>query len=74
MEAAVTEKEIDSARESYRTVAYRTAVLFFGIVELSTIDPMYQFSLQWYQVLFGIGIDTAPKSDVLEDRLDNLRA
>ncbi|CAD7963334.1 unnamed protein product [Amoebophrya sp. A120] len=72
-EAAVTEKEIDEARESYRTVAYRASVLFFGIVELSNVDPMYQFSLQWFQNLFAIGIDQSTKSDVLDERLDILK-
>ncbi|CAD7943415.1 unnamed protein product [Amoebophrya sp. A25] len=72
-EAAVTEKEIDEARESYRTVAYRASVLFFGIVELSNVDPMYQFSLQWFQNLFAISIDQSAKSDVLSDRLDILK-
>jgi len=71
--AAVTEKNIDEARESYRTVAYRTAVLFFCIVELSGIDPMYQYSLQWFQQLFQISIDNAPKSDVFEERLQILK-
>eukprot|EP00392_Amoebophrya_sp_AT5.2_P013410 g13528.t1 len=68
-EAAVTEKEIDEARESYRTVAYRAA----GIVELSNVDPMYQFSLQWFQNLFSVAIEQSPKSEVLEERLDILK-
>ena len=67
---------LDMSQRSYRPVAYRTAVLFFGIatwwphlpekpcghagvchcqhlsasakVELANIDPMYQYSLQWF--------------------------
>jgi dynein heavy chain len=71
--AKVTEKNIDEARESYRPVAYRTSVLFFCIVELSTIDPMYQYSLQWFQQLFALSIDAAPKSDIFEQRLEILK-
>jgi dynein heavy chain len=71
--ARVTEIDIDVARESYRTVAYRTAVLFFCIVELTNIDPMYQYSLQWFQKLFGTCIDQAPQSEVLDERLSNLK-
>merc|ERR1712232_378827 len=71
--ARVTEIDIDAARESYRTVAYRTAVLFFCIVELTNIDPMYQYSLQWFQKLFSIGIDQAPTSEVFEERLQHLK-
>jgi len=71
--AKVTEENIDTTRESYRSVAYRTAVLFFAIVELTNIDPMYQYSLQWFQKLFGIAVDQSPKSDVLEERLNILK-
>jgi len=71
--AKVTEVNIDVAREGYRTVAYRSAVLFFCIVELSNIDPMYQYSLQWFQKLFTISIDNAPKSEDLAQRLEILK-
>eukprot|EP00928_Gymnodinium_smaydae_P009061 TRINITY_DN13347_c0_g3_i1.p1 TRINITY_DN13347_c0_g3~~TRINITY_DN13347_c0_g3_i1.p1 ORF type:complete len:4331 (+),score=1052.12 TRINITY_DN13347_c0_g3_i1:55-13047(+) len=71
--AATTEKEIDAARESYRTVAYRTAVLFFCIVELTNIDPMYQFSLQWFGQLFASVIEQSPKSDDFDERLGILK-
>jgi hypothetical protein len=43
-----TEKEIDSTRESFRPVAYRASLLFFCIFDLALIDPMYQYSLQWF--------------------------
>jgi dynein heavy chain len=71
--AKITEKSIDVARESYRPVAYRTAVLFFCIVELTNIDPMYQYSLQWFQNLFSLSVDVAPPSDVFEERLSILK-
>merc|ERR1719506_3001030 len=72
-EAAVTEKEIDEARESYRPLAFRASVLFFGVVEFAAIDPMYQFSLQWFQSLFSISVDQTEKADEFEQRLINLR-
>ena len=34
----------------------------FGIVEFAAIDPMYQFSLQWFQQLFQLSVDQTPKS------------
>lgn len=40
-ESAVTEVEIDKTRELYRPVAYRASVLFFTIIDLAAIDPMY---------------------------------
>eukprot|EP00744_Colponema_vietnamica_P000902 GILI01001554.1.p1 GENE.GILI01001554.1~~GILI01001554.1.p1 ORF type:complete len:2075 (+),score=684.51 GILI01001554.1:415-6225(+) len=71
-EAEETEKEIDAARESYRPVAFRSSLLFFCIVDLSTIDPMYQYSLQWFSNLFSMGIENAPSSSDLNQRLLNL--
>lgn len=40
-ESEITEKEIDTIRESFRPVAFRSQLLFFCIVDLATIDPMY---------------------------------
>ena len=71
-EAKQTEKEIDAARESYRPVAFRASLLFFCIVNLSNVDPMYQYSLQWFTRLFELGIDNAPNSGGLEERLVSL--
>jgi dynein heavy chain len=59
--SAVTEKEIDTTRELYRPVAYRASILFFAIVDLAAIDPMYQYSLQWFANLFGSSIDNSEK-------------
>ena len=42
------EKEIDETRENFRTVAFRASLLFFCITDLDNIDPMYQYSLQWF--------------------------
>jgi len=36
-----TEIEIDKSREGYRSVAFRASLLFFCIIELSVVDPMY---------------------------------
>lgn len=44
-DSKITEAQIDEARESYRPVAYRASLLFFCIIDLSIIDPMYQYSL-----------------------------
>lgn len=44
-DSKITEKQIDEARESYRPVAARASLLFFCIIDLTEIDPMYQYSL-----------------------------
>lgn len=71
-ESEVTEKEIDKTREIYRPVAYRASILFFTIIDLAIIDPMYQYSLQWFANLFAQSIDNSPKSGEPEQRIKNL--
>ena len=41
-DAEVTEREIDAYRERYRPVAYRATILYFSVVNLCVVDPMYQ--------------------------------
>ncbi|KAL4427402.1 hypothetical protein ABPG74_009674 [Tetrahymena malaccensis] len=71
-DSKITEAQIDEARESYRAVAFRASILFFCIVDLASIDPMYQYSLQWFTNLFIMGVEKAPESNELEQRLENL--
>jgi len=71
-ESEVTEKEIDRTRELYRPVAYRASLLFFAIVDLAVIDPMYQYSLQWFANLFGSSVDNSAKAAEAEGRIKNL--
>ncbi|GIQ86877.1 dynein heavy chain 1, axonemal, partial [Kipferlia bialata] len=70
--AEETEKLIDVTRLGYKPVAVRASCLFFVLTDMATIDPMYQYSLQWFIALFGTCIDQAKKSDDLEERLYNL--
>jgi dynein heavy chain len=55
-EAAVTEVEIDEAREIFRPVAQRASQLYFVLVDMSKVDPMYQNSLDSYNDLFKMSI------------------
>ncbi|XP_041978336.1 dynein axonemal heavy chain 3 [Aricia agestis] len=70
--SAVTEKEIDSARLLYVPVAQHGSLLFFCISELANIDPMYQYSLNWFINLYNQAITNSPKSEVLAERLAGL--
>ena len=67
-----TKEQIDIARESYRPCAVRSGILYFVISDLTLIDPMYQFSLDFYFDLYNQSIDKSPKSDDLEERMKNL--
>lgn len=71
-ESEITEKEIDRTREVYRPVAYRASVLFFTIIDLAVIDPMYQYSLQWFANLFGSSVDNSAKANEAAQRIKNL--
>jgi dynein heavy chain len=71
-EAEVTEKQIDETRNKYRPVAYRGSILYFCISDLMTVDPMYQYSLQWFRNLFIQAIRLAMPSDEITQRIDNL--
>ena len=71
-EAKVTEVEIDEVRRSYKDYAFRSQLLFFAVSEMSITDPMYQFSLQWFQQLAGLSIDNAPAGETPAQRLQNL--
>ena len=68
-ESEITEKEIDTTRESFRPVAYRSSLLFFCIVDLAMIDPMYQYSLQWFQILFSNSVTNSMPSTEIQERI-----
>ncbi|XP_049813740.1 dynein axonemal heavy chain 6 [Schistocerca nitens] len=74
VEAEATEHKISVAREKYRTVAARGSVLYFVVAQLAEIDPMYQYSLRYFNQVFNTVIETSEKSDILDVRLMTLLA
>ncbi|KAJ2953863.1 hypothetical protein O0L34_g1493 [Tuta absoluta] len=68
-----TEKAIDIARNDYVPIAEHATDLFFLTASLANIDPMYQYSLGWYETLFTSAIDNTEKADEIPDRLLILR-
>lgn len=73
VESVKTEIAINEAREKYLPVAIRGSVLFFVIADLSEIDSMYQFSLNYFKSLVSKTISCSEKSDDLEQRILILR-
>lgn len=71
-ESEKTEREINEAREKYRAAATRGSIIYFVISDLASIDPMYQYSLTYYQSLFNKCIEDSDKSDSLERRLQTI--
>ncbi|CAF5084550.1 unnamed protein product, partial [Rotaria magnacalcarata] len=70
--AEQTEKDIDITRAEYVPVAVNTQILFFCVSDLANIDPMYQYSLEWFTNIFLTSIQSAPRADVLEKRINNI--
>jgi dynein heavy chain len=71
-EAEETEKQIDETRSKYIPVAYSAMIQYFCISSMSVIDPMYQYSLTWFQELFRNGIGNTESSPDFEVRMNNL--
>ncbi|KAK8888171.1 hypothetical protein M9Y10_039235 [Tritrichomonas musculus] len=67
-----TEKQIDMSRREYTSVAKRASLLYFCVIDLRFVAPMYQYSLSWYNLLVSKLITQAPHSGILEERLHNL--
>lgn len=62
MVAEKTEQDIDITRLEYVPVAVRTQILFFCVSDLSNVDPMYQYSLEWFLGIFMAGISNSEKA------------
>ncbi|RYY35164.1 hypothetical protein EON62_02720 [archaeon] len=73
-EAEATEREIDATREKYRPVAFRASILYFCITDLSSVDPMYQYSLPWFTNLFVNSIKNSSPADDIPQRIANLNS
>ncbi|KAL8567586.1 hypothetical protein ACOMHN_054399 [Nucella lapillus] len=71
-EAKVTEEEINLARELYRPAAARASLLYFIMNDLYKINPMYQFSLKAFRVVFIKAIDRSEPAEEVKERVLNL--
>ena len=71
-DAKKTSTEIDLAREIYRSSAARASVLYFILNDLNKINPMYQFSLKAFSVVFDVAIQKAKMDEDVDERVANL--
>ncbi|KAK7573934.1 hypothetical protein V9T40_011125 [Parthenolecanium corni] len=71
-EAKVTTAKIDKARELYRPAATRASVLYFILNQLNSINPIYQFSLKAFSVVFHNAIEKAKAAEDVNERVANL--
>jgi len=51
IDAEETEKNVSTARERYRAIAKRGSCLYFIVAQLSEINIMYQFSLNYFNTV-----------------------
>ncbi|KAG5833962.1 hypothetical protein ANANG_G00281510 [Anguilla anguilla] len=72
LEAKVNEVKINEAREHYRPVAARASLLYFIMNDLNKINPMYQFSLKAFNVVFHNAVHQAAPSDHVKTRVNIL--
>ncbi|XP_065097060.1 dynein axonemal heavy chain 1 [Paramisgurnus dabryanus] len=70
--AEATERDIDATRLEYVPVAVRAQILFFCVSDLSIVDPMYQYSLEWFLGIFMAGIANSKKAETVKERITNI--
>ncbi|XP_041945152.1 dynein heavy chain 1, axonemal isoform X2 [Alosa sapidissima] len=70
--AEETERDIDATRLEYVPVAVRTQILFFCVSDLANVDPMYQYSLEWFLGIFLAGIANSERAGTVEERIVNI--
>ncbi|KAF8278750.1 Inner arm dynein 5-1 [Trypanosoma cruzi] len=64
-----TQKDIELARNRYRPVATRGAIIYTVISQLSGLDHMYQISLDFFKKLFVQSLQRTEKSDDVDKRI-----
>ncbi|KAL0966379.1 hypothetical protein UPYG_G00294600 [Umbra pygmaea] len=72
LEAKVNEVKINEAREHYRPVAVRASLLYFIMNDLNKINPMYQFSLKAFNVVFNKAVLQAEVCEDVRSRVNTL--
>ncbi|XP_014851660.1 PREDICTED: dynein heavy chain 1, axonemal [Poecilia mexicana] len=72
LEAKNTEQGIDAVRLKYSPVAVRARILFFCVSELSNLDPMYQYSFEWFLAIFMKAIANCDTADTVEERINSI--
>lgn len=70
--AKATEHRIEEYQCNYIPVASKSAVLYFCVSDLSNIEIMYQYSMEWFIGIFKRSLLSATNSKDLETRLHNL--
>jgi len=62
-------KKINETRDSFRPCGKIAAALFFVLLDLHKINPMYQFSLEWYREIFKQSIRDAKQNSNASEKI-----
>ncbi len=63
---------VETTREFFKAVAFRVARLFFVLVQVMNVDPMYQYSLKFFRMIYeralqnGVTIEKGKKNEKLK--------
>ena len=68
-----TSIEVEASRDAYRPVAVCGAVLFFVLAQLSTVNPMYEYSLTAFLEVFVSSLHKSKPDPVLQKRLGKIK-
>lgn len=71
-EASEKQQEITIKRDNFKKVSIRGSLLYFGIVEMSMVNWMYNTSLNQFLQKFDESIEQAEKSPVQPERIANI--
>ena len=69
-QSKITSEEIQKIREEYRVAARRGSVLYFAIADLALIDPMYQYSLDFFMKFFKRRLEHSQQAEDVQTRLN----
>jgi len=61
-------KQIENIREMFVPVAQRVSRLFFVLADLMNVDPMYQYSLKFFSMIYERALDKAEGKVEKNDR------
>ena len=70
--AVETRESINEKREQFRPVAARGSILYFGIIDVSKINVMYQTSLKQFLELFLKAMEIAEPARLASKRVQNI--
>ncbi|XP_045466215.1 dynein axonemal heavy chain 7-like isoform X2 [Harmonia axyridis] len=68
----VIEKSIEEFRQKYQAVSEHSSVLYYCISDMANVDPMYQYSLDWFINLYISSIQKAENFRLIEKRVQSL--